>query len=391
MTAAVAPGAARPGRVERGERILATGAAVSRLGGLLVLAAALPTARLTGATAGLLAAAGLGSALLSIGWLRYGRLPATWAAGDTVLVATVLVLTGTGWLSGARAGESPAYNFASVATIGLSLTRWPWPAGLAAAGTLAAANLVTSAAPGSDYPLWNAVPDSLMFVGVTAVGWVLGWLLRTSAATLARRDAAALERAGALARERERARHSRALGARLLSTLDDLARGEAVDPAMREQVRREAEWLRGVVTDGLPERGGAAAGALGAALRGLVAEKAVGGLRVDLDLPGPEPGLSTEATVALVEAAREALTNVAKHAGTRTASVAARPDGDEWVVEVSDTGRGFDPATTRARIGHTHSIRQRLAEVGGRADIESAAGAGTRVRLAVPYRGGASA
>jgi signal transduction histidine kinase len=388
MTAAPAPPGRPPaGPVERGERILATAAGVSRLGALLVLAGALPTARLTVETAVLLAAAGLGSVLLSAGWLRYGRLPAGWAAGDAVLLATVLVLTGTAWLTGQPAGESPAYNFATVATIGLSLTRWPLPAGLAAAGALAAANLVTSAAPGSNYPLWNALPDALTFVGITVVGWVLAWLLRTSAATLARQDAAALERAGALARERERARQSRALGAQLLSTLDDLATGDAVAPELRAQVRREAGWLRGVVTDGLPEYGGA----LGAALRELAAEKAAGGLRIDLDLPGREPGLSSEATVALVEAAREALTNVAKHAGTCTAAVAARPDGDEWVVEVSDTGRGFDPATTRARIGHTHSIRQRLAEVGGRADIQSAAGAGTRVRLAVPVRGGAPA
>ncbi len=384
--AAVAPGRPSAGSVERGERILATAAGVSRLGALLVLAGALPTARLTGATAVLLAAAGLGSVLLSAGWLRYGRLPARWAAGDTAVVGTVLVLTGTPWLAGS-AGESPAYNFATVATIGLSLTRWPLPAGLAAAGVLAAANLVTSAVPGSNYPLWNAVPDALTFLGITVVGWVLAWLLRTSATTLARQHAAALQRAGALARERERARQSHALGARLLSTLDDLANGEAVDPDLRGQVRREAEWLRGVVTDGLSEEGGA----LGAALRDLAAEKAAGGLRIDLHLSEPEPGLPTEATVALVEAAREALTNVAKHAGTRTAAVAARPDGDEWVVEVSDTGRGFDPATTRARIGHTHSIRQRLAEVGGRADIESASGAGTRVRLVVPFRGGASA
>jgi signal transduction histidine kinase len=387
MTGAAGPDRPPVGPVEHGERILATAAGVSRLGALVVLAGALPTARLTGATAVLLAAAGLGSALLSANWLRYGRLPASWSAADTALVATVLVLTGAPWLTGQPPGQSPAYNFATVATIGLSLTRWPLPAGLVAAAALAAANLVTSAVPGSDYRLWNAVPDALTFVGVTVVGGVLAWLLRTSARTLARQDAAALERARALARERERARHSRALGAQLLSTLDSLAGGDLLDPDVRAQVRREAQWLRGVVTDGLPDYGGA----LGAALRDLAAEKAAGGLRVELNLPGPEPALSPEATVALVEAAREALTNVVKHAGTRTAAVAVRPDGDEWVVEVSDTGRGFDPATTRARIGHTHSIRQRLAEVGGRADIESVSGVGTRVRLAVPLARGVPA
>jgi signal transduction histidine kinase len=89
----------------------------------------------------------------------------------------------------------------------------------------------------------------------------------------------------------------------------------------------------------------------------------------------------------VVEAVREALTNVAKHAGPAGVVVAGRPSGDGFAVEVVDTGRGYDPASTPGRVGQARSIRERIRGVGGHVEIESAPGAGTRVRLWVPFTG----
>lgn len=55
------------------------------------------------------------------------------------------------------------------------------------------------------------------------------------------------------------------------------------------------------------------------------------------------------------------------------------------VVEVTDDGPGFDPAGVPPhRYGLRESIRGRMAAVGGRAEVRSAPGAGTTIRLEWP-------
>jgi two-component system sensor histidine kinase DegS len=64
--------------------------------------------------------------------------------------------------------------------------------------------------------------------------------------------------------------------------------------------------------------------------------------------------------------------------------VSLRLEGDELVAEVSDDGQGFDPKGP-AGIG-LRSMRERTAVLGGRLEIESEPGEGTRVRLRAPIR-----
>jgi hypothetical protein len=83
----------------------------------------------------------------------------------------------------------------------------------------------------------------------------------------------------------------------------------------------------------------------------------------------------------------EALRNVQRHAGVSTATLALTMSGGRVRVEVADRGRGFDPSADRAhRYGVRRSIVGRMAEVGGRATVESAPGAGTRWTLEWPCR-----
>jgi signal transduction histidine kinase len=85
----------------------------------------------------------------------------------------------------------------------------------------------------------------------------------------------------------------------------------------------------------------------------------------------------------LVQLAREALSNVGRHAAAATCRVSLYRTEDGAVLEVDDDGRGFDPA--RPSAGHgLRNLRERAAALGGRAEITSAPGEGTRVRVTIP-------
>ncbi|MCX5334394.1 MULTISPECIES: sensor histidine kinase [unclassified Streptomyces] len=85
--------------------------------------------------------------------------------------------------------------------------------------------------------------------------------------------------------------------------------------------------------------------------------------------------------LAIFNGVREAVTNVARHAGVREAELRAWTEGDGAVVELSDAGRGFDPESVPARRrGISGSIIGRMHAVGGSASVTSQPGTGTRVQ-----------
>ncbi len=92
-----------------------------------------------------------------------------------------------------------------------------------------------------------------------------------------------------------------------------------------------------------------------------------------------------ERVAALLAATREAAVNAAKHAGVADVAVFVEVDDDGLSAFVRDRGRGFDPATVPAdRHGLARSVVARLRRVGGDAEIDTAPGAGTEVRLHLP-------
>jgi signal transduction histidine kinase len=78
----------------------------------------------------------------------------------------------------------------------------------------------------------------------------------------------------------------------------------------------------------------------------------------------------------------EALTNVAKHAGTDGARVRLSHSGDRLRLVVEDDGQGFE--SNGARSGGLANIRDRVEALHGRLTIESRPGAGTSVRAELP-------
>nr|WP_245633932.1 ATP-binding protein [Amycolatopsis jejuensis] len=92
---------------------------------------------------------------------------------------------------------------------------------------------------------------------------------------------------------------------------------------------------------------------------------------------------------ALVQAAREAIVNAAKHAGVDEVSVFAEVEPTEITVFIRDRGKGFDPAVVPAdRHGLADSIRGRMERHGGTAKVRTAPGEGTEVQLAMPVKAG---
>ena len=88
----------------------------------------------------------------------------------------------------------------------------------------------------------------------------------------------------------------------------------------------------------------------------------------------------------VVQLAREALSNVHRHAGAATCRVSLHRDegGAAALLEVDDDGRGFDVAAGSGAGRGLPNLRARAARLGGRAEIVSVPGEGTTVRVAIP-------
>jgi signal transduction histidine kinase len=179
------------------------------------------------------------------------------------------------------------------------------------------------------------------------------------------------------ARSQERAEVAAMMHDSVLHTLTLIQRHHD-DPAQvarlaRAQERELREWLYG-------ERKSAAE-SFAEAIRAAAAEvEDRHGARLDVVSVGDAPlDPQLEACVA---AAREAMVNAAKYAPEAPISVYAELADDRVEVFVKDRGPGFDlDAVAPDRMGVRESILGRMRRHGGQAEIRSAPGEGTEVRL----------
>jgi signal transduction histidine kinase len=220
-------------------------------------------------------------------------------------------------------------------------------------------------------------------------------------AALDEADQAASEQYAILSRNIERREHERLLHDTILNTLTALARAGNDDMAeVVNRCRQDVTLIEGALDpDDLAVTAGArrpSSGDLISEVRAVVTDMRARGLNIHVEIDGePELGLAFPARVitAISNAAREALSNVAAHAGTREAWVTVRLAALEGAAEapcglrviVRDRGVGFDPARAdRTRLGLRRSIAERTADCGGQASIWSEPGQGTVVSLSWP-------
>jgi signal transduction histidine kinase len=87
----------------------------------------------------------------------------------------------------------------------------------------------------------------------------------------------------------------------------------------------------------------------------------------------------------LLHLAREAFSNIARHAQASQARLEVRRDGDEVLIEFVDNGVGFDPAAIAPGRHHgLGNLRERAIAAGGRLEMDTHPGAGTRLIVHLP-------
>jgi signal transduction histidine kinase/HAMP domain-containing protein len=204
------------------------------------------------------------------------------------------------------------------------------------------------------------------------------------------------------AQEEERKRIARELhddtGQAITSLMVGLrAASDVVEPATRarleplrdiaaqslDSVKRLARELRPPLLDDL---------GLPAALERYVASYRTNyGVSVDLQMTGfgHNGHLPSQVELALYRIIQEALTNVAKHAHARNASIVVERKPRAVVAVIEDDGRGFDvravmeSAQEESKLG-LYGMRERAELVGGRLQIESTPGTGSSVFVEIP-------
>ncbi|MFD6322080.1 MacS family sensor histidine kinase [Streptomyces sp. NPDC058442] len=276
---------------------------------------------------------------------------------------------------------------------------WRWAA--LASSLVAVANLVERGSPARD-TVHNVI---LVWVASIAIGYVVE-VARASERTLAR----ALEIEAAT---RERERLARDIHDGVLQVLAMVQRRGAVIGGEAAELGRMAGEqevaLRTLVSGGLvpvPRAPGEAvrtvgdiAGAAGSGpesgagdgpvdLRALLAPYA--GALVNLAEPGAPVPLAPSAAREVAAAVGAALDNVRKHVGPNArAWILVEDEPDEVIVTVRDDGPGIAEgrlaqAEGEGRLGVALSIRGRLRDLGGSAELISVPGQGTEVELKVP-------
>jgi len=132
-----------------------------------------------------------------------------------------------------------------------------------------------------------------------------------------------------------------------------------------------------------------------AALRWLADRMGRHNLLVDVRVDGAgEVVLAEDQAVLLFQSVRELLINAAKHGQSGRAFLSIERQSGSLSVEVGDDGKGFDPSAAFAAEVPTalsskfglYSIRERMTALGGRLDLVSQPGKGTKARLVLPLR-----
>ncbi|WP_155055163.1 MacS family sensor histidine kinase [Streptomyces blattellae] len=315
----------------------------------------------------------------------------------TIALTGILV---TGLAAGTERIDAGGPTLPSIWTAGSVLAfaikgGWRWA--VFASTPVAVANLIYRGAPARD-TVHNVI---LVWVASIAIGYVVE-VARASERTLAR----ALEIEAAT---RERERLARDIHDSVLQVLAMVQRRGAVlggEAAELGRMAGEQEVaLRTLVSGGMvPVSRVSEDAAEGAVvrtveepdedgpvdLRALLAPCA--GARVSLAEPGAPVPLPPATAKELAAAVGAALDNVRKHAGEDArAWILVEDEPDEVVVTVRDDGPGIPEgrlaqAEGEGRLGVALSIRGRLREIGGSAELISVPGQGTEVELKVPKK-----
>ena len=124
---------------------------------------------------------------------------------------------------------------------------------------------------------------------------------------------------------------------------------------------------------------------LRAAIEALVGQWSRSGVRFQLHIDSCEHELSEGDRLAVFRIAQEAINNALKYAQARVINVAWMAEQDQYCMNISDDGIGFDNAAGKSGFG-IRGMQERAALLGGEVVLASQPGRGTRVTLTFPRR-----
>jgi two-component system, NarL family, sensor histidine kinase UhpB len=96
----------------------------------------------------------------------------------------------------------------------------------------------------------------------------------------------------------------------------------------------------------------------------------------------PAPEIET----AVYRVVREVLINIRRHADATRVGVAIEREGESLRLLVTDDGGGFDYAGSDGDHFGLLGMQERIGSLGGRLEVESVVGAGTRVEATLPWK-----
>jgi signal transduction histidine kinase len=106
-------------------------------------------------------------------------------------------------------------------------------------------------------------------------------------------------------------------------------------------------------------------------------------IEVDVQSEVVSDDLPDEYRICIYRLVQEALNNAVRHSGARNATVTVRQCAKSVTVEVSDSGRGFNPQRSRG-LGIL-GMEERVKRLGGTFTIASEPGRGVIVRAELPF------
>ncbi|HEX2451802.1 MAG TPA: sensor histidine kinase [Gemmatimonadales bacterium] len=173
-----------------------------------------------------------------------------------------------------------------------------------------------------------------------------------------------------------------------------LERAEQLDALASSPAKAHVDLARSVAREGLEE----ARRMLGALRPEILTQRALpealsrvcedwsrrSGIAANLSITGASSPMHPDIELTVLRGVQEALTNVARHSGARTAAVTLSYMEDLVVLDVQDDGRGFVPAAgTGTGYGLT-GMRERTESLNGEFSVESLLGEGTTISMSLP-------
>lgn len=112
------------------------------------------------------------------------------------------------------------------------------------------------------------------------------------------------------------------------------------------------------------------------------------GIACVLDAPVqlPHRSVATDVRHHLFLAAKEAIHNAVRHAQATEVRVSVQVTDEALTIAISDNGRGLSTEATAPGADGMRNFRERMGEIGGRFEIDTRPGAGTRLTFGYPWR-----